>query len=416
MEQNFADLRSEERVGATTFSDILASLSVALDLASGHYEGHSVRTGVIAARLARDLYGSDDDIIRVYFASMLKDIGCIDLRHRLKMMVKDDNASNDLTASITHPAALSGATIGQMLGFDARVVDAILHHGEKWDGSGNPSGLRSETIPFLSRVIGIAQFMDAGVCTSTIENMYIRLREVGEKWFDPMAVQAAFDLRNDKDFWERHRAFRLGWIRALPMPERAQIGTGASIDSICEAFSLVIDAQSSFTGDHSSRVTSYATWLAQHFDFDKKRIQTIRRAALLHDIGKLKVPNHILEKPGKLSRDEFELIKLHPKHSAEILSKISGFERITEIAGAHHEKLDGMGYHKGLSANDLDLDMRVLAAADVFDALTATRPYRGRMTVRKALDIMGEDAGRHLDPDCVLGFEKIFAKQTYVAA
>ena len=416
MEQNYSDLRCDERIGAATFSDILASLSVALDLASGHYEGHSVRTGLIASRLAKDLYASEGDVARSYFASLLKDIGCIDLRHRLKVMVTDDTASNLLTASMAHSAALSGAAIGQMLGFDKRVVDAILHHNEKWDGSGHPYGLKSEAIPFLSRVIGISQFIDAGVCTSTLDNMYARLSDVGGKWFDTMAVQAAFDLRSDKEFWERHHAFRLGWIKSLPMPDGADVGTKATVDSICEAFSLIVDAQSSFTGDHSSRVTSYATWLGQHFKFDDDRLRNLRRAALLHDIGKLRVPNHILEKPGKLSRDEFDLIKLHPKYTVDILQKITGFERITEIAGAHHEKLDGTGYFRGLNADELDLDMRILTAADVFDALTATRPYRGRMTVRKALDIMGNDAGRHLDPDCVLGFEKIFSKQTYVAA
>jgi putative nucleotidyltransferase with HDIG domain len=403
-------------VQTATFSGILASLSVALDLASGNFEGHAVRTGIIAARLAAKLDCPRDDIARVYFAAMLKDIGCIDLRHRLNTLLKGSGVADDYIRAVSHPTALNGACVAEMLGFDDRTVQAILNQQEHWDGSGSPFGKRSENIQFLGRILAVAQFIDAGLSTTTIDHTFIRLFDMQMVWFDPMIVQEAMPLKNDKELHDILQAYRYGWIKSIPMPSQGAMVTGANIDAICEAFSMVIDAQSSFTGDHSARVTHYATWLAQYFNFDPARMKTIRRAALLHDIGKLRVPKDILEKPTKLSRDEFDIVKKHPRDSESILMQIPGFERIAQIAGAHHERLDGKGYYRGIGAEDLDLDMRVLAAADVFDALTATRPYRGRMTVTKALDIMREEAGKHLDEDCVGAFHSIFSKKEYLAA
>jgi HD-GYP domain-containing protein (c-di-GMP phosphodiesterase class II) len=132
-----------------------------------------------------------------------------------------------------------------------------------------------------------------------------------------------------------------------------------------------------------------------------ERLTTLRRAALLHDLGKLAVSNTILDKPGRPTDEEWQSIRQHPFYTVEILRNIRGFERITEIAGAHHERLDGKGYYRGLTAEHLDLDMRILAAADVFDALTAERPYRSALPLNDVYTIMDKDAGLALDVDCI---------------
>lgn len=400
----------------TTYSGILASLSVALDLASGNFEGHAVRTGIIAARLGTRLDCNEDDVARIYFASLLKDIGCIDLRHRLNTLLKGSGVADEYIKAVSHPTALNGACVAEMLGFDDRTVQAILNQQEHWDGTGAPFGKKGETIQFLGRIVAVAQFIDAGLSMTTVDVTYRRLHDLQMVWFDPLVVQEAMALQNDRELISLLQAYRYGWIKSIPMPAQGALVTAANIDAICEAFSMVIDAQSSFTGDHSARVTHYATWLGQYFNLDQPRLKTLRRAALLHDIGKLRIPKSILEKPGKLTRDEFDIIKRHPKDSEAILNQIPGFERIAQIAGAHHEWLNGKGYYRGIGADELDLEMRILAAADVFDALTATRPYRPRMKVAKALAIMREDAGRHLDESCVEAFESIFSKREYLAA
>ena len=125
------------------------------------------------------------------------------------------------------------------------------------------------------------------------------------------------------------------------------------------------------------------------------------RAGLLHDIGKLGVPTAVLEKPGKLTEEEFGRVRAHPTNTGRILGMIQGFDRVTEIAAAHHERLDGRGYHRGIGAEGLDLDMRILAVADVFDALSAARPYRGALEMSEVFAIMERDAGQALDADLI---------------
>jgi HD-GYP domain-containing protein (c-di-GMP phosphodiesterase class II) len=136
----------------------------------------------------------------------------------------------------------------------------------------------------------------------------------------------------------------------------------------------------------------------------------IRRASLLHDLGKLGVPNSILEKPARLSADEFERVKKHPYHSYEILRRIQGFQEISEVAGAHHERLDGTGYFRGLSGDKLTLPARVIAVADVYDALTARRPYRDALPIDFALGIMRKDVPHALDAGCFEALERATAR------
>ena len=129
-------------------------------------------------------------------------------------------------------------------------------------------------------------------------------------------------------------------------------------------------------------------------------LRDLYRAGLLHDIGKLGIPNTILDKPGKLDDEEFARIRLHPAFTESILAGIPAFAGFATIAAAHHERLDGRGYHRGIPAGDLPLAARILAAADVFEAMTADRPYRGPMAPEEALAIARSDAGA-LDPRCV---------------
>jgi HD-GYP domain-containing protein (c-di-GMP phosphodiesterase class II) len=126
----------------------------------------------------------------------------------------------------------------------------------------------------------------------------------------------------------------------------------------------------------------------------------LKRAALLHDIGKLGVSNSILDKPGKLNDAEWEAMKLHAAYTERILSRIAAFGDLAHIAAAHHERLDGKGYPRGLSGGQIALETRIITTADIFDALTADRPYRPAMPVSKAFAIMSDMVGTQLDPRC----------------
>ena len=337
---------------------------------------------------------------------------------------------------VTQARCSRGAEIALKLGFEPHVADAVFALDEHWDGKGSPRHLKGAEIPLLARIVCVAQTMEVFASAFDPESCFEMLRARCGTWFDPDVVDAALQLENDSYLWDQHSYLQIeptplplatdascGGRRKgqgdggqpsatseppnprssphLPMPEAAHIATDSSIDQLCEAFAQIVDAKSTFTGQHSTRVTEYSLAIADGFCFDEERKRTLRRAALLHDIGKLGVPNAILDKPGKLTEAEFATVRLHPMYTQEILKPIRGFERIAEVASAHHERLDGTGYWRGLSAKELDMDMRVIAAADVFDALSASRPYRSAMSLEEVYATMDKMACHHLDPDCI---------------
>ena len=151
----------------------------------------------------------------------------------------------------------------------------------------------------------------------------------------------------------------------------------------------MIDAKSPYTARHSERVAELAVGAAAVLGFGAVGLRDLRRAALLHDIGKLAISNRILDKPAKLTEDEFAKVREHPLYSLRILERAPCFASIAWIAAAHHERLDGSGYPFGLSAEKLTTPMRVLAVADVYEALTAERPYREALGHETAMEILG---------------------------
>ncbi len=176
-----------------------------------------------------------------------------------------------------------------------------------------------------------------------------------------------------------------------------------------EALARAIDAKDQTTQMHIRRVQVYATGLAKALGLSDAEIQGVKTAALLHDIGKLAVSSRILDKPGKLTDEEFTTMKAHPAYTLQILERVACFRGLASMAAAHHERLDGSGYHLGLAAFDLSRPARILAVADVFEAMTADRPYREAMPFEKALGIVRGMAGGALCPAAVAGLEASLA-------
>jgi putative nucleotidyltransferase with HDIG domain len=172
------------------------------------------------------------------------------------------------------------------------------------------------------------------------------------------------------------------------------------IDHICEAFSDVVDAKSPYTFRHSLGVTDAAVGIAQRLGLSSERIDFVRRAALLHDIGKLSVSNSILDKPGKLNPEEWEAMRDHPVQTRKILERVGAFQELAVVAGQHHEKLDGTGYPNRTMGEDLSIEARIIAVADVYGALSEDRPYRAGLPIEKIVGIMKSDMPHKLDGDC----------------
>jgi len=164
------------------------------------------------------------------------------------------------------------------------------------------------------------------------------------------------------------------------------------------------------------RVADFAVGIGRELGLDAAQVVRLRRAALLHDIGKLSVPNAILDKPGKLTAREWEVVKLHPYYTYQILERVPVFGELAFDASAHHERLDGRGYFRNLGAEQLSMAARILATADQLDALSAERPYRGKLPPEKVVEILRGERGTGLDADCVAAAERVFQSAVSPAA
>jgi HD-GYP domain-containing protein (c-di-GMP phosphodiesterase class II) len=165
-----------------------------------------------------------------------------------------------------------------------------------------------------------------------------------------------------------------------------------------------IDAKDSYTCGHSDRVAEYARLIARELSLDLNQCEQIYMTGLLHDVGKIGVPDEVLNKPGQLTDSEFELIKQHPVIGFEILKHLENLDYVLPGVLHHHEAIDGSGYPHGLQGSEIPLEARILAVADAYDAMTSDRPYRRGMPGEKAEAILRNGAGRQWDPDCVDAF------------
>ena len=181
-------------------------------------------------------------------------------------------------------------------------------------------------------------------------------------------------------------------------------------DSFISTLAASIDARDKITSGHSTRVRMYATLIAEEFGLDKKDMEIIQKAAALHDIGKIGIRDSVLQKEGKLTDEEYKHIQEHVEITHNILEKIhmsDDFKMITEIACSHHEKYDGSGYYRHLKGEEIPFGGRILAVADVFDAITSKRHYRDKMPIQKVISILIGDSGTHFDKLIVDKFLKV---------
>jgi len=172
-----------------------------------------------------------------------------------------------------------------------------------------------------------------------------------------------------------------------------------------------LDTRDSETGGHSERVTQIALLIARHLRLHEREIREIQWGALLHDVGKIGIPDYILRKPGKLSADEWNVMRTHPQVGFEMLKKIPFLAPSLDIVLHHHEKFDGTGYPSGLSGKNIPLAARIFAIADTFDAMTNDRPYRKAFTPEKALEEIKQCADKQFDPEIVNAFLKVYKQR-----
>lgn len=403
-------------------AELLCALSVTLDLAMAQPPEKSIRSCLVATRLADRLGVTDKRT--VYYATLLRHLGCTATTHEEAHLMgrsaaelrplaeRTDTASpreslallrqvgsgagirrfqyvartlttpeNDVLRAICEV----GSMLADGLGLGTNVAEALYQNLERWDGKGRPKGLAGDDIHLATRIAEVAT-------QAIIVGPALRKRAGG--WLAPEVV-AAYDQSlvadlDEIDVWQ-------ATLDAEPHPWCL----AADVDQLARTFAYFVDLKSPHLFGHSTEVARLADEAARLMHLDDAERTTLRRAALLHDLGRVAVPTAVWERPGPLRRADWEQVRLHPYHSERILARSAVLAPIAALAGLHHERLDGSGYPRRATGGELSTAARILAAADHYQALTQDRPHRAAHSPEGAgeLVVAQVTAGR-LDADC----------------
>lgn len=389
-------------------NELLISLSQTLDFAEkevlSNNTNHGMRVAYISARIAKEIGIEDRQLFDLISYSLLHDNGVMGSLQRENSLHQQSEAT--MEASPYH--CIEGEKNLETFPFLVRQDNVILYHHENYDGTGF-FGISGNHIPLYSRIIHLADYIAIRYSlqwnTDAITDSIIK----EARFFDPDLCEAAIELGHNVEFWLGMNDMFLQntLISMLPLVKREL--NYKQIRGISQIFSRIIDAKSPFTGSHSRGISERTGFICQYYEFDETTYWQMRIAADLHDLGKLVVPNSILDKPAKLDRSEFQVIQSHPFYTRKILEMINGFQQITEWASNHHEKLNGSGYPFGLSEGRLDFNSRILACVDIYQALTEDRPYRKGMSHGDAIKIMTDMVKNHLiEPSVTEDMDSIF--------
>ena len=414
-------------------AEAAGALSLATDLAMGQPLEHGLRTAVLALRTAQAMGLSEDDQVTVFYTGVLHFAGCtaeseIDARFfgdelaarprmmavahgsRLELIATAMRAAHPASAPLARAAMMARAAFGGMaefrkwaashcdvarllgarMGLSGQVQQALRHLYERWDGNGMPGELRGTQIPLAVRLMQVAQDADvAWQCGGTALADAILTKRAGSG-LDPQTVRIFLSLGDRvykgldaPSIWDDVMAAEPG-----PQPVVAE----ARLDACLSAIADFADLKSMWTAGHSRAVADLAERAAIVAGLAASEVLTLRRAALVHDIGRVAVPVSVWAKPGPLTRGEHEQVRLHAYHSERVLEACPALSPLARLAGSHGERCDGSGYHRGSRAGDLSAAAWLLAAADCYQAMREPRAHRPARSPQAAADELRHDA------------------------
>ena len=291
-----------------------------------------------------------------------------------------------------------GARIARQFGLPEETAAAIHCLDEHYDGGGHPDGLIGEQIPPLARIMGLAQTAEVFLRQHGLAAMRAMARERRGTWFEPELVDELLAITDADPLWAELRE-AAKHIKKYEPAEEERFADDKQIDDIAYGFAQVIDAKSEWTFRHSLGVADVAVGIAQTLGLPPGDVRNLRRAALLHDIGKLGVSNLILDKPGKLTPEELTEMRRHPAYTHRIIQKVAGFSHLADMAAGHHERIDGKGYHLGLAGDQVSQGARILCVADMYEALAAKRPYRQDLSEEEVFTILQKNSPAGICPE-----------------
>lgn len=410
---------------APTRAELLAALSLAVDLGLGQPGEHMLRSALIATRLADRLGLTGPDRDAVYYTTLIMWIGChadsheyarwfgddIAVRHDtylteakglpfLRFLVNNIARGEPLARRVSVLAALfvdargqlsrmihshctSAALLADRMGLGPEVQSALAFAFERYDGGGMPTGAGGAAIPVQMRIAQLADLVEVHHRTRGVPGaLDVAISRRGGQ-FDPQVVDV---FVHDAEEILAGPAAGDAWATALDAaPDRDEPLDEAALDAMLVALGDFVDLKCPFTLGHSRAVAQLAGAAAKAAGLDSDTVALTRRAGHVHDLGRIGVSNQIWSKAGPLSAAEFERVRLHPYLTVRILSQVRGLQSVAQLAGNHHECLDGSGYPRGLHGSALTLPDRILAAAVSYRSACEPRPYRPEQSAQAAM-------------------------------
>jgi len=354
------------------FMDFLLNLSLSLDFTQKGLLEHPKLVTLISLRLGKEAGLSLEDLYKLFKAAIIHDIGANTFAE------KKDLSEFEVADSWAH--CKKGYDLLTGIKTFETLRDIILCHHDHWEGH-NCSGLAKDSIPIQSRIIYLADRIATLVNPQVFileQREYITKRIISRSgdWFDPDLVDIFISLAAKEYFWFDIKSPWLDKLIAELIPFPNDYINGSDLLNLSELFARIVDSKSSFTYHHSARVSRLTALLSSQINWPEDKRLLLESAALLHDIGKLAIPESIIQKSGALTPFEYNIIKQHTYYTYWLLKPIFPGSKVFEWASYHHEKLNGQGYPFGKRTDELDLESRVIAIADIFTALREDRPYR----------------------------------------
>ena len=380
----------------TTVRSLLSALAKAMNLINPDMENHHQETAYLAYQIGMEMGLHTEDLHLIASAALLHDVGTIVMPQR-----------ENLAAIESHRREI--ARIGAEMIRDLEPFEMIANIIELCQNGWRENVEFSKTRACSRAVHGnIEQCIDVAECIHLADVISALWDEEGEILNQVPMIREAVEAGRGSEFSDRAvDAFQrvsqreFVWMDFVLNPTFLMFFTGDMHDlsleetvELTQLMSRIIDFRSSFTAMHSAGVAASAKELARLAGMNEKDCMKMEIAGNLHDVGKLRVPNEILEKPGKLTEEEFNKVKEHPYYTRLILMDIEGFEEIADWAGFHHEKLNGRGYPFHFDSGFLSLGSRIMTVADIFSAITEERPYRKPMSREQAMKVMWENVER----------------------
>lgn len=369
---------------------VVFALSDALDLVGVDDVAHGKRVGIMSANCARELGWGEDEQALMFDMGMLHDIGVSSTQTHLHLLQEFDWPDSQ-----TH-AELGYQLLGEFPPLEHLAVPVRYHH-TRWDRLigmvpqqlSQQQALQANLIYLTDRVDTFAAPFYGRYLFDHVADIRDRVRTVSGTYFSPHLVDAFIQASMAEAFWLMLEP------RAIESYLRDQLGRGESprvgmqeLRSLASIFSRIVDAKSEFTATHSLGVSRLARQLAEKMGVSPENCDKLEVAGLLHDLGKLRVPDEVLNKPGKLDAHERQIMNAHSFETYQILRKIDGFSEIALWAAYHHEEPGGLGYPFHVPEEKLSLEARILRVADIFQAMAQTRPYRPGLTAEQIRDFL----------------------------